>query len=65
MPDSSPRATGSVLPSERADHVRDTFGATLLFLLALAFAAVVSAPPGGEAVAAAVEGGLPGYAAGS
>jgi hypothetical protein len=53
MSDLSLRATGSARPSEHKEHVRCTIGATLLFLLAIAFAAVVSAPSGGGAPAPA------------
>ena len=42
-----PRAAGSTFSRAPWNHVRDTAIATLLFFLALGFAAVASAPAGG------------------
>ena len=67
MSHAHPRAVDPAPLGEDKDHVRHTIGTILLFLLAVAFAALVAAPAGDEAAAAAAAStdSLPTFVAGS
>ena len=65
MSHTHPRAAHPALPGGHKDHVRDTVGAVLMFLLAVAVAAFVAAPAGVEAAAPASTDSLPSFVAGS